>query len=111
VKQPLPGTETEPSTPAEPVEAADGEPGGELPVFEIPESDIRNELSVLAALIAVGLARHHPDARRRFREEGIAVNGEPVSSDKAKLRLSDVTADGVIRLSLGEKRHVLLKPV
>lgn len=80
-------------------------------MFEIPESDIRNELSVLAALIAVGLARHHPEARRLFRDEGIAVNGEPVTTDKAKLRLSDVTGDGVIKLSLGKERHVLLKPV
>jgi len=34
-----------------------------------------------------------------------------VTNDKATLGDADVTADGVIKLSLGRKRHVLLKPV
>ena len=83
---------------------------GETPAVEIPESDLRNELSVLAALISAGLARFHPEARRLFREEGVSVNGDPVLSDKAKLTLADVK-DGLIKLSLGKDRHVLLKPV
>lgn len=80
-------------------------------IIEIPQSDLMNEVSVLAALIFGGLARHHPEARRLFRDEGIAVNDAPVLSDKAKLRLSDVSADGTIKLSLGGARHVLLRPV
>jgi tyrosyl-tRNA synthetase len=70
-----------------------------------------NELSVLAALVTTGLARHHPEARRLFRDVGIRVNGEPVTSDKAKLRSGDLTTEGVIRLSVGERRHILLRPV
>ena len=79
--------------------------------IEIPQSDLANELSVLAALISAGLARHHPEARRLFREPGILVNDQPVMSDKAKLRLSDVTDEGTIKLGLGTGRHVLLRPV
>jgi tyrosyl-tRNA synthetase len=81
------------------------------PVFEIPHSDLFNEVSVLATLITTGLARSHPDARRQFREHGVWVNGERVLSDKAKLRLSDVTPAGVISLSIGDGKKVSLKPV
>jgi tyrosyl-tRNA synthetase len=80
-------------------------------IIEIPQSDLANELSVLAALIMAGLARSHPEARRRFREDGIAVNDTPVLSDKAKLRPLDVSPDGVIKLALGSGRSVLLRPV
>jgi tyrosyl-tRNA synthetase len=80
-------------------------------IIEIPQSDLANELSVLAALIMSGLARSHPEARRRFREDGISVNDVPVISDKAKLRTADVTTEGIIKLSLGRRRHVLLQPV
>jgi tyrosyl-tRNA synthetase len=80
-------------------------------VFEIPHSDLFNEVSVLATLITTGLARSHPDARRQFREHGVWVNGERVLSDKAKLRLSDVTPAGVISLSIGDGKKVSLKPV
>jgi tyrosyl-tRNA synthetase len=39
------------------------------------------------------------------------VNDEPVSDEKRMLTLSDVTGDGVIKLSLGKKRHALIRPV
>ncbi len=42
---------------------------------------------------------------------GVRVNDEAVADDRAKLAASDVNADGVIKLSLGKKRHVLIKPV
>ena len=41
----------------------------------------------------------------------ILVNDVRVTSDKAVIGEADITAEGVIKLSLGKKRHVLLKPV
>jgi tyrosyl-tRNA synthetase len=83
----------------------------DLPTIEIPESDIRNELSVLAAFVTAGLVKSNSEARRQVQGGGVRVNDQVVSDDKAKLRLSDVTGDGVIKLSLGKKRHVLLKVI
>jgi tyrosyl-tRNA synthetase len=34
-----------------------------------------------------------------------------VTDDKAKVSEADVSPDGVIKLSFGKKKHVLLKPV
>ena len=82
----------------------------DLPTFEVAESDIRNELGVLAAFVNAGLAKSNGDARRMIQGGGFYINGEPVKDDKAKLRLGDVK-DGVIKLSVGKKKHVLLKPV
>ena len=39
------------------------------------------------------------------------VNDKPVADDKALVSSKDLTAGGVIKLSLGKKKHVLLKPV
>ena len=83
----------------------------DLPTIEIPEADIRNELSVLAAFVTAGLAKSNSDARRQIQGGGLRVNDEPVKDDKQKLRATDVSSDGVIKLSIGRKRHVLLKPV
>lgn len=79
--------------------------------IEIPHSDLANELSVLAAVVTGGLARSHTEAKRLLRDEGIAVNGAAILSDKAKLTLADVTADGVIAVTIGTARSVFLKPV
>lgn len=84
-------------------------PTTEPEIIELPQSDLLNEVSVLSALIAAGLARSHNEARRLFREAGILVNDQPVLTDKAKLRLSDVR-DGFIKLGLGTMRHVLVRP-
>ena len=89
----------------------DGGLATDLPTIEIPESDIRNELSVLAAFVTAGLAKSNSDARRQIQGGGLRVNDEPVKDDKQKLRSTDVTPDGVIKLSIGRKRHVLLRPV
>lgn len=87
-------------------------PQGEEPEFiEIPQSDLANELSVLAALIMSGLARSHPEARRLFRDAGLMVNGVAVMSDKAKLLPSDVSPEGEIELSVGDGRRARLRPV
>ena len=82
----------------------------DLPTFEVAESDIRNELGVLAAFVNAGLAKSNSEARRMIQGGGFYINGEVVKDDKAKVRLSDVK-DGVIKLSAGKKKHVLLKPV
>jgi tyrosyl-tRNA synthetase len=39
------------------------------------------------------------------------VNDVAVTDEKLMLTLSDLTPEGVIKLSLGRKKHVLLKPV
>ena len=82
----------------------------DLPAFEVAESDIRNELGVIAAFVNAGLAKSNSDARRMIQGGGFYINGEVVKDDKVKLRLADVK-DGVIKLSAGKKKHVLLKPV
>ncbi len=58
-----------------------------------------------------GLAKSNGEARRQIQGGGLRVNDVAVTDDKARLTGADLTADGVIKLSAGRKRHVLLKPV
>ncbi|MEZ5849569.1 MAG: tyrosine--tRNA ligase [Hyphomicrobiaceae bacterium] len=83
----------------------------DLPTIEVPEADIRNELSVLAAFVTAGLVKSNSEARRQVQGGGLRVNDKPVTDDKAKLSPADLTGEGVVKLSLGKKKHVLLKPV
>ncbi|MEZ5854989.1 MAG: tyrosine--tRNA ligase [Hyphomicrobiaceae bacterium] len=87
----------------------EGTLAADLPTIEVPASDIRNELGILAAFVTAGLAKSNSEARRQIQGGALRVNDQPVTDEKAKLRLGDVK-DGVIKLSSGRKRHVLLKP-
>ena len=51
------------------------------------------------------------EARRQIKGGGIKVNDKPVTNERQLLTPSDLTPDGVIKLSLGKKRHALIRPV
>ena len=50
------------------------------------------------------------EARRQIKGGGLRVNDIAVNDEKMMLKPSDLTPQGVIKLSFGKKRHVLLKP-
>jgi tyrosyl-tRNA synthetase len=51
------------------------------------------------------------EARRQIKSGGLKVNDAAVTDEKLVLTKKELTAEGVIKLSLGKKRHVLVKPV
>ena len=85
--------------------------GASLPTVEVPRGELAAGLGVLAAFVKAGLAGSNGEVRRAIANNAIMVNDVRVTSDKATIGEADVTADGVVKLSLGRKRHVLLKPV
>ena len=85
--------------------------GASLPSVDVPRAEIKAGIGVLTAFVKAGLASSNGEARRAIANNAIMVNDTRVTSDKATISEADLTADGVVKLSLGRKRHVLLKPV
>ena len=85
--------------------------GANLPTVEVPRGEVSSGLGVLAAFVKAGLAASNGEVRRAIANNAILVNDVRVTSDKAVIGEADVTPEGVVKLSLGRKRHVLLKPV
>jgi tyrosyl-tRNA synthetase len=81
-----------------------------LPSVEIAASELENGLGVLAAFVKAGLVKSNGEARRQIAGGGLRVNDVAVADERAQLATGDL-ADGVIKLSLGKKRHVLLRAV
>jgi tyrosyl-tRNA synthetase len=82
-----------------------------LPTIEVPRAELEAGLGVPAAFVKAGLATSNGDARRQIKGGGLRVNDAAVTDEKMSLTPSQLTPEGVIKLSLGRKRHVLLKPV
>jgi tyrosyl-tRNA synthetase len=85
--------------------------GASLPTVELPRTELKAGVGVLAAFVKAGLAGSNGEVRRAIANNAIMVNDVRVTSEKAVIGEADVTAEGVVKLSLGRKRHVLLKPV
>ena len=83
----------------------------DLPTVEISKADLVAGLGVLNALVRAGLVKSNGEARRQVQGGGIKVNDKTVTDERARLAEADAAQGGVIKLSLGKKKHVLLKPV
>ncbi|MEJ8573446.1 tyrosine--tRNA ligase [Microbaculum marinum] len=82
-----------------------------LPTVEISAAEITEGIGVLAAFVAGGLAASNGEVRRAVANNAIRVNDRPVTDPAATLGAADVGPEGVIKLSFGRKKHVLLRPV
>ena len=83
-----------------------------LPTVEVPRAELEKGLGVLTVFAEkTGLVASNGEARRQIKGGGLKVNDAAVADDKMTLSLKDLTPEGVIKLSLGRKKHVLLKPV
>jgi tyrosyl-tRNA synthetase len=82
-----------------------------LPTFEIARAELERGWGVLTANTHVGFVPSTSEARRQIKGGGLKVNDKTVTDEKRLLTLADLTPGGVIKLSLGKKRHVLIRPV
>ena len=82
-----------------------------LPTFEIARAELERGWGVLTANTHVGFVPSTSEARRQIKSGGLKVNDKTITDEKRLLTLADLTPEGVIKLSLGKKRHVLIRPV
>jgi tyrosyl-tRNA synthetase len=81
-----------------------------LPTVEVSRGELDAGIGVLASFVKAGLVASNGEARRQIKGGGLRVNDVAVADEKMLLKSSDLTPEGVIKLSFGKKRHVLLKP-
>jgi tyrosyl-tRNA synthetase len=81
-----------------------------LPAVNIPRAELEAGAGVLGLFVRAGLVASNGEARRQIKGGGLRVNDIPVSDEKMTLTPGQLTPEGVIKLSLGKKRHVLLRP-
>ena len=84
----------------------EGQSAAGLPTLEL---DLDAGTGLLAACVAAGFASSNGEARRSIQGGAIRVNDQAVSDEKLTLTRALLT-DGVIKLSMGKKKHVLVKP-
>ena len=77
----------------------------------MPGSEFDAGLGVLTAFVRAGLVASTGEARRQIRGGGLRVNDATLGDEKALITREALKAGGVVKLSLGRKKHVLLRAV
>jgi tyrosyl-tRNA synthetase len=88
----------------------EGSLASDLPTIEISLRELNAGIGVLAAIVKAGLAASNGEVRRQIKGGGVRVNDVAVSDEKIVLTPAHLTPEGVIKLSMGKKKHVLLRP-
>ncbi|WP_420347281.1 tyrosine--tRNA ligase [Pelagibius sp.] len=82
-----------------------------LPSIEVPQGELSDGVPAYELLRRAGLANSNGEARRLIKGGGGRLNDVPIRDELQSVSLQDRDADGVIKLSAGKKRHVLLRVV
>ena len=82
-----------------------------LPTVEVPGAEFDEGLGALTAFVRAGLVASTGEARRQIRGGGLRVNDAALGDEKALITREALQAGGVVKLSLGRKKHVLLRAV
>ena len=85
-----------------------GQTSTDLPRITLTHAQLNQGMGVLTAFVEAGLVASTGEARRQIKGGGLRLNEEVVQDDKLLIQASHQNADGVIKLSLGKKKHVLL---
>ena len=86
-----------------------GRLAADLPSVTIPKVEFASGYGVLSAFARAGLVASTSEARRQIKGGGLRVNDVPVANDAVVLGTQDLV-EGAVKLSLGRKKHVLLRP-
>lgn len=78
-----------------------------LPSEDISEADL-SIMGILSAATLLGLAGSNGEARRHIKAGALKINDVKVDSHERVLSSEDIQ-DGVVKISVGKKKHALLK--
>ncbi|QEE09293.1 tyrosine--tRNA ligase [Bartonella kosoyi] len=85
--------------------------GENLPTVEMSAIELKTGTGLLSLLVKAGLAKSNSEARRHIQGGGIRVNDQIIKDETHLIIEKDVTAEGIIKLSFGKKKHILIKPL
>ncbi|MBY4606830.1 tyrosine--tRNA ligase [Rhizobium sp. 9T] len=80
-----------------------------LPSVDIPATELDGGIGLLSLMVRAGLAGSNGEARRHVQGGAVRINDEAVSDERRLIGSNEITADGVIKLSLGKKKHILIR--
>ncbi len=81
-----------------------------LPSIDIAKPDLEAGIGLLNLIVRAGLAASNGEARRHVQGGAVKINDVAVSDERMNIGTGEISAEGVIKLSLGKKKHILVRP-
>ena len=86
-----------------------GKQDNRLPTFDISVEEFNRGIPVFELIVRGGLAKSNGEARRLIRGGGARIDDQIVSEETIIIRTPDLNTSGMLKLSAGKKRHILIR--
>lgn len=86
----------------------EGNLGTDLPRIKIAQSEAQQGIAAYEMLRRSGLVASNAEGRRLIKGGGARLNDQPIMDENYKIGETD-SQDGIIKLSFGRKKHVLIE--
>jgi tyrosyl-tRNA synthetase len=83
----------------------------DLPSVNVSASELKDGIGLLSLIVTAGLAATNGEARRHIKGGAIKINDKAVNDERLLVTDNATSDEGVIKLSMGKKKHILIKPV
>ena len=88
----------------------EGGSGGALPSVGVKRAELEAGIALPALFVRAGLAASNSEVRRAVSGNAVRVNDAPVDDPQRVIGAGDLNAEGLIKLSIGRKKHALVVP-
>lgn len=88
----------------------EGQATDTLPTVCVSKSDFDCGIGLLSLIVEAGLASSNGEARRHVKGGAIRINDEQVSDERMSISAEQLNEAGAVKLSMGKKKHFLIKP-
>jgi len=88
----------------------EGQAADTLPTITVSSSDLGEGIGLLTLVVKAGLASSNGESRRHVKGGAIKINDQQVTDERMSVDKNALNEDGVIKLSMGKKKHFLIKP-
>ena len=86
-----------------------GSIGEDLPTLKIGKKEIENGVNIIDLVVSSKLLVSKSEVRRTIKNRGIKINNEIIEDQNLQILLKDFKNKNFLKLSLGKKKHVIIK--
>ena len=88
----------------------EGQATDTLPTVSVAQADLENGIGLLSLVVHAGLASSNGEARRHVKGGAIRINDKQISDERMIVTPDNLNDAGAVKLSMGKKKHYLVKP-
>lgn len=88
----------------------EGQATDTLPSVGVDATQLDEGIGLLSLIVKAGLAASNGEARRHVKGGAIRINDEQISDERMNITSDNLNDAGAIKLSMGKKKHFLVKP-